>query len=76
MRLLRQATVPARQLRGEETAAECHLWERLRNRRLEGAKFRRQHPLGPYFAADFFCREAALVVEADGAPSAHRPGPP
>ena len=72
MRLLRQATVQTRQLRGEETAAERHRWERLRNRRLEGAKFRRRHPLGPY-RADFFCKEAALVVEADGAQ--HRPAP-
>ena len=38
----------------------------LRGRALDGAKFRRQHPLGPY-VLDFFCVEAGLVVEADGA---------
>ena len=38
----------------------------LRNRQLQGAKFRRQQPLGP-FIVDFFCEEAGLVVEADGA---------
>ena len=43
------------------------MWELLRGRRLSGAKFRRQHPIGP-FVADFFCAEARLVVEADGAP--------
>jgi very-short-patch-repair endonuclease len=35
-------------------------------------KFRRQHPLGR-FIVDFFCVEAALVLEADGAP--HFPTP-
>jgi very-short-patch-repair endonuclease len=43
------------------------LWKLLRDRRLSGAKFRRQHPIGP-FVVDFFCAEAWLVVEADGAP--------
>jgi len=36
------------------------------------AKFRRQHPIGP-FIVDFFCKQARLVVEADGAP--HFPKP-
>lgn len=39
---------------------------------MEGAKFRRQHPIGPYIA-DFFCADAALAIEADGAP--HFPPP-
>ncbi len=47
------------------TPAEIKLWERLRNRRLAGLKFRRQHPLGP-FIADFYCPEHRLVVEVDG----------
>ena len=47
---------------GRRTAA----WGRLRNRRLGGAKFVRQEPIGPYFA-DFACREARLVIEIDGA---------
>ena len=41
------------------------LWAVLRNRKLEGAKFRRQHPLGRYIA-DFYCHEARLVIELDG----------
>ena len=41
------------------------LWRRLRNRQLFGQKWRRQEPIGPYFA-DFACREARLVVEIDG----------
>jgi very-short-patch-repair endonuclease len=52
-------------LRREQTEAERTLWWQLRNRRLEGWKFRRQHRIGPYFA-DFACVEAGLVVELDG----------
>ncbi|CAN7262631.1 DUF559 domain-containing protein [Pseudoxanthomonas sp. LjRoot168] len=54
-----------RRLRHEQTDAEHALWWRLRNRRLQGWKFRRQHRIGPYFA-DFVCLEAGLVVELDG----------
>ncbi|OWQ43815.1 hypothetical protein CDL60_28365 [Roseateles noduli] len=55
----------ARRLRRVCTDAERALWYRLRDRRLEGYKFRRQHPIGPYFA-DFACTEAGLVIELDG----------
>ena len=55
----------ARALRRRATPAEQKLWERLRNRRLKGLKFRRQHPLGPYIA-DFYCAAHRLVVELDG----------
>ncbi|MDQ3481937.1 MAG: endonuclease domain-containing protein [Pseudomonadota bacterium] len=47
------------------THAERMLWSILRNRKINGAKFRRQQPIGP-FIADFVCQEARLVVEADG----------
>lgn len=65
-RLLRSATFRARALRRASTPAEQALWTLLRGRRLDGAKFRRQQPLGPYIA-DFFSEEARLLVEADGA---------
>jgi very-short-patch-repair endonuclease len=52
-------------LRSRETSAEAKLWTRLRNRRLAGLKFVRQHPMGPYFV-DFACRERNIVVEIDG----------
>uniref|UniRef100_A0A7C2WR41 DUF559 domain-containing protein n=1 Tax=Thermorudis sp. TaxID=1969470 RepID=A0A7C2WR41_9BACT len=55
-----------RQMRREPTAAERRLWAVLRGRRLDGWKFRRQHPVGPY-VVDFACLEAGLVVELDGA---------
>jgi very-short-patch-repair endonuclease len=56
----------AQSLRRAASAAEARLWARLRARRLNGLKFVRQEPIGPYFA-DFVCREAKLVVEVDGA---------
>ena len=55
----------AQQLRKQTTEAEEKLWEQLRNRRFEGLKFRRQHPLNR-FVADFYCHEKRLVVEVDG----------
>ena len=55
----------ARRMRREPTPAEETLWRLLRNRRLAGFKFRRQHPIGPYIA-DFYAASAALVIELDG----------
>src|SRR5437879_3697501 len=57
----------ARQLRQSPTRSEAMLWDALRGRRLQGFKFRRQHPLGR-FVVDFYCAEARLVVEIDGPP--------
>ena len=47
------------------TGAELKVWIRIRGRQLDGWKFRRQHPIGPYFV-DFYCPAARLVVEVDG----------
>jgi very-short-patch-repair endonuclease len=58
-------TAQARSLRRNETEEEHHLWNDLRARRLNGYKFARQVPLGP-FIVDFLCRQARLVVEVDG----------
>ena len=41
------------------------MWKLLRNRQLDGWKFRRQHPVGKYIL-DFYCHEARLGVELDG----------
>jgi very-short-patch-repair endonuclease len=54
-----------RRLRRSQTDAERMMWSRLRDRRLCGARFWRQHPIGP-FITDFCCPEAKLVVELDG----------
>jgi len=56
----------ARSLRRRMTGAETILWSRLRRGQMDGWKFRRQHPIGPY-VADFACVEGGLVVEVDGA---------
>ena len=45
--------------------AERVLWNVLRKKRLCGLRFRRQHPVGPYFL-DFFCHSCNLGVELDG----------
>ena len=58
-------TAKARSLRSAATRNEKNLWKLLRNRRLVGLKFRRQHPVGPFFI-DFFCIEKNLGVELDG----------
>jgi very-short-patch-repair endonuclease len=60
------ATARARILRANDTEPEYRLWSDLRGRRLNGHKFSRQIPLGPYIV-DFACREKNLVVELDGA---------
>jgi very-short-patch-repair endonuclease len=55
----------ARNLRQSSTDAEQHLWRLLRNRRLTGHKFRRQHPIPPY-VLDFYCHAKKLAIELDG----------
>lgn len=47
------------------TFPEQLLWSRLKSDQILGARFRRQHPLGPYIA-DFFCPAVGLVIEVDG----------
>lgn len=54
-----------REQRANASEAETLLWEILRGQRLEGWKFRRQHPLGGYLL-DFYCHKARLAVEIDG----------
>ena len=55
----------ARELRRDPSRAERICWELIRAHRMEGIKFRRQHPIGPYFA-DFACASKGLVIEIDG----------
>lgn len=63
---LRRKTVEtAREFRRMPTRSEEILWQAIRDRKVDGLKFRRQHPVGPY-VADFCCPEARLIVEVDG----------
>jgi len=55
----------ARELRRDGSRAEKICWNLIRDRRNNGVKFRRQHPIGPYFA-DFACISKKLVIEIDG----------
>ena len=60
-----EAFEKARALRKGSTKAEDKLWQALRNRNLNGLKFRRQHPFEE-FILDFYCQEKAFVIEIDG----------
>jgi very-short-patch-repair endonuclease len=55
----------ARRLRVGQTDAETVLWNRIRNRQIDGHKFVRQEPIVGYIC-DFVCREKSLVIEVDG----------
>ncbi len=63
----------ARLLRKNQTKSEAIIWQTVRNRKLCGKKFLRQHPIlfemdgrKRFFVADFYCHEKRLVVEIDG----------
>ncbi len=64
----------ARELRKNQTPVEVKLWNLLRNRRLSGSKFLRQHPIvvekhndrTGFYIADFYCSEKKLIIELDG----------
>jgi very-short-patch-repair endonuclease len=55
----------ARRLRVNQTDAETVLWNRIRNRQIDGHKFTRQVPIGAHIC-DFVCREKQIVIEVDG----------
>jgi molybdenum cofactor cytidylyltransferase len=74
MSLTKKIVDLTRQLRRQQTPSEKELWEQLRNRKLPGYKFLRQHPLiyeyrgytPLFFVADFYCDQYKLVIEVDG----------
>ena len=65
----------ARTLRREQTEDESLLWQYLRNRKLDGLKFLRQHPIiyddsngrKEFYVVDFYCASRKLIIELDGA---------
>ena len=59
------STARARALRKLMPKAEQRLWHLLRRKQLDGYRFRRQHPVPPYFL-DFFCFTEQLAIELDG----------
>ena len=66
-----QPLARSRALRRNSTDAEKHLWAILRNRNLDGWKFRRQFQIDS-FIVDFCCIEARLIVELDGGQHANK----
>lgn len=54
-----------KELRQQSTEAEKLLWTELRNKKINGLKFRRQHPIDK-FIVDFYCHEKKLAIELDG----------
>ena len=61
----RETVEMARDLRRRLTPPEARLWFAIKGGKLDGLKFRRQHPIGPY-VLDFYCAAAKLAVEVDG----------
>lgn len=56
----------ARRMRKTPTDAERILWRHLSGKKLAGYRFRRQHPIGGRYIADFVCLEQHLIIELDG----------
>ena len=56
-----------RDLRNQGTSAEAVLWFNLKERKIEGMRWRRQFSIGPYIL-DFYCPQLHLCIELDGAP--------
>jgi very-short-patch-repair endonuclease len=54
-----------RRLRKNLTPAEATLWKSLKNRQVDGRRFRRQFSVGNYIL-DFYCPEEKLAIELDG----------
>ena len=63
----------ARRLRKHSTDTEGHLWRHLRDKQIEGFKFRRQQPVGTY-VVDFVNLEKKVIIELDGGQHALHPG--
>ena len=61
----RELVSKARILRNNMTRAEIILWSRLREKKINGYKFRRQQPLYDY-VVDFYCHDLKLIIEVDG----------
>jgi very-short-patch-repair endonuclease len=55
-----------KKLRQNSTEAEILIWRFIRNRQIQGFKFKRQYSID-HFVIDFYCPELKLAVEADGA---------
>ena len=62
----KQQVFQRKELRNKGTAAEAVLWLNLKNKQIEGTRWRRQFGVGPYIL-DFYCPQLNLCIELDGA---------
>lgn len=60
-----EVTTDRKGLRNHSTSAEATLWKRIKEKQIDGLKFRRQHSVGPYIL-DFYCPQIRLNIELDG----------
>ncbi len=65
MSVPKRSTQSAKNLRKQETDAERLIWSYLRAGKMDGLKFRRQQPVGPYIV-DFACLDKNIIIEIDG----------
>jgi very-short-patch-repair endonuclease len=56
-----------KKLRNRSTSAEATLWKIIKDKQLDGKKFRRQHGIEKYIV-DFYCSSEMLIIELDGQP--------
>ena len=66
MRAPEKTMIAAKRLRSDMSLPEVLMWEQLRRMRLDGLRFRRQHPVGHY-VLDFYCTTSRVAIEVDGA---------
>ena len=58
-------TTKRKVLRNKLSSTEIILWKKLKTKKLNGYKFRRQHSFGRY-VVDFYCPKVKLAIEVDG----------
>ena len=60
-----ETLLKSKELRKSLTPEEAVLWTQLKSHKLNGSKWRKQHPIEPYIL-DFYCASAKIVIELDG----------
>ena len=55
----------ARKMRNNLTPSEKIVWSEIKEKKINGHKFRKQHPVYRYIL-DFYCHEKKLAIEIDG----------
>ena len=61
----KEYTLKRKKLRKDIPEAELILWKKLKNKKINNCKFRRQYGIGR-FVVDFYCPKLNLAIEVDG----------